>query len=123
MYKILTLAAALFLAGCSFRPEIPEVDTNFESTYKFETSDIKDEWWKEFGDENLNALVASALEKNTDLRTAYLNLQKAAASLGISEADLFPSVNLNVGYTKAKSSGETYTKQPQTRYRNSEYKL
>ena len=40
------------------------------STYKFETSDIKDEWWKEFGDENLNALVASALEKNTDLRTA-----------------------------------------------------
>ena len=123
MYKILTLAAALFLAGCSFRPEIPEVDTKFESTYKFETSDIKDEWWKEFGDENLNALVASALEKNTDLRTAYLNLQKAAASLGISEADLFPSVNLNVGYTKAKSSGETYTKQPQTRYRNSEVNL
>ena len=123
MYKILTLAAALFLAGCSFRPEIPEVDTKFESTYKFETSDIADEWWKEFGDENLNALVASALEKNTDLRTAYLNLQKAAASLGVSEADLFPGVNLNVGYTKANSSGETYTKQPQTRYRNSEVNL
>ena len=123
MYKILTLAAALFLAGCSFRPEIPEVDTKFESTYKFETSDIKDEWWREFGDENLNSLVASALEKNTDLRTAYLNLQKAAASLGIAEADLFPSANLNVGYTKAKSSGETYTKQPQTRYRTSQVNL
>ena len=121
--KAFILITAAFLAGCSFRPDMPNVDTNFTSTYTFETSDIRDLWWKEFHDENLNYLVESALEKNTNLRIAYLNLQKAKASLGIAESDLLPGVNLNVGYTKAKSSGETYTKQPQTRYRTSSINL
>ena len=121
--KAFILITAAFLAGCSFRPDMPNVDTNFTSTYSFETSDIRDLWWKEFKDENLNALVESALEKNTNLRIAYLNLQKAKASLGIAEADLLPGVNLNVSYTKAKTSGETYTGQPQTRYRSSSINL
>ena len=121
--KAFILITAAFLAGCSFRPDMPNVDTNFTSTYSFETSDIRDLWWKEFHDENLNSLVESALEKNTNLRIAYLNLQKAKASLGIAEADLLPGVNLNVSYTKAKTSGETYTGQPQTRYRSSSINL
>ena len=121
--KAFILITAAFLAGCSFRPDMPNVDTNFTSTYTFETSDIRDLWWKEFHDENLNALVESALEKNTNLRIAYLNLQKAKASLGVAEADLLPGVNLNASYTKAKTSGETYTGQPQTRYRSSSINL
>ena len=121
--KAFILITAAFLAGCSFRPDMPNVDTNFTSTYTFETSDIRDLWWKEFHDENLNSLVESALEKNTNLRIAYLNLQKAKASLGVAEADLLPGVNLNVSYTKAKTSGETYTGQPQTRYRSSSINL
>ena len=121
--KAFILITAAFLAGCSFRPDMPNVDTNFTSTYSFETSDIRDLWWKEFKDENLNILVESALEKNTNLRIAYLNLEKAKASLGVAEADLLPGVNLNASYTKAKSSGETYTKQPQTRYRSSSINL
>ena len=121
--KAFILITAAFLAGCSFRPDMPKVDTNFTSTYTYETSDIRDLWWREFNDENLNSLVENALEKNTNLRVAYLNLEKAKASLGVAEADLLPSINLNVGYEKAKSSGETYTKQPQTRYRKSDINL
>ena len=121
--KAFILITVAFLAGCSFRPDMPNVDTNFTSTYTFETSDIRDLWWKEFHDENLNVLVESALEKNTNLRIAYLNLEKAKASLGVAEASLLPGVNLNVSYTKAKSSGETYTGQPQTRYRTSSINL
>ena len=121
--KAFILITAAFLAGCSFRPDMPNVDTNFTSTYTFETSDVRDLWWKEFRDENLNVLVESALEKNTNLRIAYLNLEKAKASLGVAEASLLPGVNLNVSYTKAKTSGETYTGQPQTRYRSSSINL
>ena len=121
--KAFILITAVFLAGCSFRPDMPNVDTNFTSTYSYETSDIRDLWWKEFHDENLNVLVESALEKNTNLRIAYLNLEKAKASLGVAEASLLPGVNLNVSYTKAKTSGETYTGQPQTRYRSSSINL
>ena len=36
---------------------------------------------------------------------------------------MLPGVNLNVSYTKAKTSGETYTGQPQTRYRSSSINL
>ena len=121
--KAFILITAAFLAGCSFRPDIPNVDTNFTSTYTFETSDIRDLWWKEFHDENLNSLVESALEKNTNLRIAYLNLQKAKASLGIAEADLLPGVNLNAGATRTRNSAETATHMPQTTSKNYEINL
>ena len=121
--KAFILITAAFLAGCSFRPDMPNVDTNFTSTYTFETSDIRDLWWKEFHDENLNSLVESALEKNTNLRIAYLNLQKAKASLGIAEADLLPGVNLNAGATRTRNSAETATHLPQTTTKSYEINL
>lgn len=121
--KAFILITAAFLAGCSFRPDIPNVDTNFTSTYTFETSDIRDLWWKEFHDENLNSLVESTLEKNTNLRIAYLNLQKAKASLGIAEADLLPGVNLNAGATRTRNSAETATHMPQTTSKSYEINL
>ncbi|WP_169976395.1 MULTISPECIES: efflux transporter outer membrane subunit [unclassified Campylobacter] len=117
MRNLLIIAVAIFFAGCSFRPELPNVDTNFEATYQL-TTDIKDRWWEEFGDENLNAIVEEALNNNIDLKIAFLNLQKAKASLGIASADLFPSVNLNAGATRARTSGETYTKQDNVKYTN-----
>ena len=121
--KAFILITAAFLAGCSFRPDMPNVDTNFTSTYTFETSDIRDLWWKEFHDENLNSLVESALEKNTNLRIAYLNLEKAKASLGVAEADLLPGVNLNAGATRTRNSAETATHMPQTTSKNYEINL
>ena len=121
--KAFILITAAFLAGCSFRPDMPNVDTNFTSTYSFETSDIRDLWWKEFRDEYLNSLVESALEKNTNLRIAYLNLQKAKASLGIAEADLLPGVNLNAGATRTRNSAETATHMPQTTSKSYEINL
>ncbi|EHL89200.1 NodT family efflux transporter, outer membrane factor (OMF) lipoprotein [Campylobacter sp. 10_1_50] len=121
--KAFILITAAFLAGCSFRPDMPNVDTNFTSTYTFETSDIRDLWWKEFHDENLNSLVESALEKNTDLRIAYLNLEKAKASLGVAEADLLPGVNLNAGATRTRNSAETATHLPQTTTKSYEINL
>ncbi len=121
--KAFILITAAFLAGCSFRPDMPNVDTNFTSTYTFETSDIRDLWWKEFHDENLNSLVESALEKNTNLRIAYLNLQKAKASLGVAEADLLPGVNLNAGATRTRNSTETASHSPQTTSKSYEINL
>lgn len=121
--KAFILITAVFLAGCSLRPDMPNVDTNFTSTYSFETSDIRDLWWKEFHDENLNILVESALEKNTNLRIAYLNLEKAKASLGVAEADLLPGVNLNAGATRTRNSAETATHLPQTTTKSYEINL
>lgn len=121
--KALILITAAFFVGCSFRPDMPKVDTNFTSTYTYETSDIRDFWWKEFNDENLNSLVESALEKNTNLRVAYLNLEKAKASLGVAEASLLPGVNLNAGATRTRNSAETASHMPQTTSKSYEINL
>lgn len=105
MRNLIIIIAAIFFAGCSFRPDLPNVDTKFEATYQF-TSDIKDRWWEEFGDENLNALISDALNNNIDLKIAFLNLQKAEATLGVREADTLPNVNLNVSTNRTKNSGQ-----------------
>lgn len=114
MRNIAIFIIALFMAGCSFRPAMPETNTTFE--YKYESSDINDYWWKEFNDERLNALVEDALKNNIDLKLAYINLQKAALTLKNSKADLFPTVGINAEASKARTSGETYTRQDNIKY-------
>ncbi|MBR8463247.1 efflux transporter outer membrane subunit [Campylobacter sp. faydin G-24] len=114
MRNLAIFIITLFMAGCSFRPELPEVNTTFE--YKFESSDINDYWWREFKDERLNALVDDALKHNIDLKIAYINLQTAALTLKNSKADLFPTLSAEAGASKARTSGETYTGQDNIKY-------
>lgn len=114
MRKILIPILAAFIAGCSFRPELPQTDTKFQAS--FESSDINDLWWKEFGDERLNTLVEQALEKNIDLKIAYVNLQTAALTLKNSRADLFPTIGIEGSGSKTRTSGETYGKQDNAKY-------
>ena len=110
MRKFYIFFAALFFAGCSFRPQMPTVDTSFESSYKFENSNIKDQWWQDFNDDRLNALIDAALAKNTDLRIAFLNLQKAKASLGVAQSDLLPSLKLNTSVARGANGVDTNPK-------------
>ena len=110
MRKFYIFFAALFFAGCSFRPQMPTVDTSFESSYKFENSNIKDQWWQDFNDDRLNALIDAALAKNTDLRIAFLNLQKAKANLGVAQSDLLPSLKLNTSVARGANGVDTNPK-------------
>ncbi|MBE3610175.1 efflux transporter outer membrane subunit [Campylobacter californiensis] len=114
MRNIAVLVLALFMAGCSFRPEMPQVETKFE--YRFETSDINDLWWQNFNDQNLNLLVEESLKHNIDLKLAYINLQSAALTLKNSRTDLFPTLGINGEASKARTSGETYSGQDNVKY-------
>lgn len=105
MRNLIFVLFCLFLAGCSFKPQMPEINSTFE--YKFESSDISDKWWQEFNDENLNSLVEEALKNNIDLKVAYLNLKKAELLLANSRADLFPNLNLNASAKKAQNGRDS----------------
>ena len=66
---------------------------------------IADKKWAElFGDETLNRLIGSALERNFDLRMAAERVQEARAQFGITRAQQFPFVDVQAGYTAARSS-------------------
>src|SRR5690242_8630526 len=43
----------------------------------------QDTWWKGFGDERLDRVIARVLEVNTDLASAGFRLQKARFSSGL----------------------------------------
>ena len=53
-------------------------------------------WWELFKDEQLQALIKVALEQNRDLKLAVERIEEARAMYGISKADFYPKVDLEV---------------------------
>lgn len=121
MKKIIAilLGPVLFLAGCSFvpayqRPVVetppawgePGVQTNV---------DIAADWWESFSSPELNALMARALEYNTDLLAGVQRVEQARASLKIAGATLLPSAGLGADAdwsktvrTSGRNSSDTF---------------
>jgi multidrug efflux system outer membrane protein len=94
---------ALVLAGCAVGPnyERPTVDVppawTVEAPWReARPSDgsLKGEWWKAFGDADLDALEEKALAQNPTLALASARLAQARATLSVATASLFPSVGL-----------------------------
>ena len=68
------------------------------------------EWREFFTDQQLRAIIATALENNRDLRVAALNVEKARALYRIQRAEFYPTVDANVDATRQRaylSSGKT----------------
>ena len=60
-------------------------------------------WRDYFSDDRLRQVIALALNNNRDLRISVLNIDKARAQHGISEAALLPSVSAQVGQNATRS--------------------
>jgi multidrug efflux system outer membrane protein len=105
--RLLTLTAALALAGCSFiptyeRPAAPVAPAFAEPTASgvVPASQLKGAaadslaWEQFFRDERLKRLIAIALQNNRDLRVAMLNVDQLRAQYQIRRADILPTVGL-----------------------------
>jgi NodT family efflux transporter outer membrane factor (OMF) lipoprotein len=64
--------------------------------------DVPQEWWKQFGCESLNVLVAHALTNNPDLKAADASLRIAQENYYAARGELFPTVDVNAGATREK---------------------
>jgi len=118
--KLGALAAALVLAGCSLAPtyKVPESDT--ASTFKeaeaaaaegaqWKTAtpaegQQRGEWWKIFGDADLDRLIDATNTHNQDLAAAAARLKQARAFTGATEADLYPQLTAGFSPTRAQLS-------------------
>ncbi|MBU1643224.1 TolC family protein, partial [bacterium] len=106
---LLSLAVILLASGCSMAPKL-EVKTPAlpESISESNTTvSIDAKWWEQFGDTRLNALIEEALTNNDDLKLALSNVAQARASLGLSEAERYPTVNAAASAYRQKTSGES----------------
>ena len=98
MKKILIICAAAALTGCGiYKPYTrPEVTTAglYGSAETADTTTLGDIRWQEmFTDPQLQALIALALENNTDLQSAGWRVKEAEATLQSARLAYLPSFN------------------------------
>jgi multidrug efflux system outer membrane protein len=57
-------------------------------------------WWELFDDPALESLVATALSNNKDVMIAASRIEQARASLGFTEADTYPRLDIEAGASR-----------------------
>jgi multidrug efflux system outer membrane protein len=101
----------LFLTACTVGPDYkrPEValPANFGSSIEKDNEQraIAPDWWKLFGDEELDGLQAAALESNYTLRAAAARVVEARAAAKAVAGQLYPSVAFNPSIQRTRISG------------------
>jgi multidrug efflux system outer membrane protein len=118
----LLLAAALAAAGCvTLEPELPKAQADIPQTWPLpeKTSSqetvassqngstaVADIGWRDFFvDDDLEAVIARALESNRDLRVAVLNVERARALYRVQRSERLPSVGGSVQMTRTGGDG------------------
>ena len=103
---------ALLLAGCAMAPQPApaptlQVPAAWRSTPAADAADatMTRDWWRNFGDPQLEALVRRALDNNGDLRIARSRLQEYAARVRIAGSARQPSLNFSFAPTRARAIG------------------
>ena len=101
MKRVIILAVATLLVGCGIykpysRPETIRTDSLFGVEYESaDTTSIADLKWQDmFADSQLQQLIESALESNTDMQSAHLRVEEAEAALKSARLAFLPSFNL-----------------------------
>ena len=94
MRALMTLAVLLLVAGCTVGPDYVRPDLDVPQAFNNQNRDanqtVNIEWWGQFGDPALDALIAEALASNRDMKIAAANIEQAAAVFSQSRSALFP---------------------------------
>ena len=101
-----TFAAALVafaLAGCQTTPVAPPVVELPAPTIAQPPFELE-RWWRMFDDPSLERLVDEALANNLDLAAAMARIELARSNVLLASADLYPSVDLEVGVSRNRVS-------------------
>lgn len=122
MTKAITpLLAALVLAGCATlepalpeaRPDVPltwpiPATTEFGDSPRTPVDRVADIGWRDFFvDDDLEALIARALENNRDLRVAVLNVERARELYRVQRSERLPGVSGAVDMTRTGDTPRT----------------
>jgi multidrug efflux system outer membrane protein len=89
---------SLLLAGCTMGPDYKRPDVVVPDAFEYSINDGKSianlNWWELFGDEQLNALITTALEQNKDMAIAISRIEEARAALGFVRSDQYPQFEI-----------------------------
>jgi multidrug efflux system outer membrane protein len=103
--------ASLFACACNVGPDYKRPDVvlpaNFGSAnaQDAEQRPIAPDWWKVFGDPDLDALQMAALTANYNLRAAAARVVEARAAARAVGGQQYPSIAFNPSISRARISG------------------
>lgn len=122
MKRLAALIPALFLTACAVGPNyqrpapLPPEQVRLNEALEngaVTPSELPNQWWQLFKDPELDRLVTQALAKNTDLRVAAANLQRARAVLSEAGAARLPTSSTKAQFSNSRqvvpSIGQTVT--------------
>ena len=100
--RLAALAAAM-VAGCASHVEPPKLPVEAPAAWLGNggSEPVRADWWTAFGDPVLSALVAEALEKNTDIRLASARVGEARALVAVQKGAELPTFEIAAGATRA----------------------
>ena len=111
-HTLLLLGLPIMCAACSTigpdysKPVISDMPAGWKTESGWQPADPADgvpktEWWKVFGDKQLNELEVNCLKENPSLKVAVARLDQALAQSNAHGAAMMPSVNLNAGASRS----------------------
>src|SRR5690349_1817809 len=81
----IALLLACILSACTAGPDYVKPTVDIPSAFIYEPKDAADtantQWWKQFNDPVLDALIAEALANNQNVKVAAANVEQAAGVL------------------------------------------
>jgi multidrug efflux system outer membrane protein len=90
----LALAVVALLSGCMMGPDYTRPKIDAPAEFRFEPKAVAEtantEWWKQYNDPVLEALIAEALTNNRNVKIAAANVLQAAGLLTQTRSALFP---------------------------------
>ncbi|MHC4911729.1 MAG: TolC family protein, partial [Planctomycetota bacterium] len=107
MRKLVNIAALVVmvsLTGCMLGPDftkpVVEPPENFRFAEEEAEAVVNLKWCELFNDPVLDSLVTTALHNNKDVMIAVSRIEQARASLGFTEADMYPRVDIEAGASR-----------------------
>lgn len=111
------LVMALTLGGCinlapDYQRPATELPADWKSPEGRSAATLGAQWWKIFGDTQLDRMVDEALTHNANLAVAIARVDEARALLGETRSDQFPAVDAVYGRQRTRSSLRSGTPLP-----------
>ena len=101
--------SAFMLSGCSLFSRPKKIEVKIPQKFKYAVNagniSIKNDWWKNFKDKELNILVVKAVKNNLSYLAAVKNIQVAETYVSQNESNFFPVVNFTFSSTRNKLPG------------------
>lgn len=95
---IYTLFIILVISSCKVGPDYQRPDIDSPTAFRFDSISTQEDtiinlrWWELFSDQDLKALIDTALKYNPDVLIAASRIEESRAVVGYNKADLWPSI-------------------------------